>query len=537
MRGAADAKALAAAMRQTLNLPATRFPMRANAAMREPQLRTRCVSVAYAEQVEDTTRPLFLLHDGPPFANGSLHMGHFLNKTLKDVINRYQLLRGRRVRYVPGWDCHGLPIEHKALTLLQLEATGLSPAQVRALSRQLARKAVEEQKKDFERWAVLADWSGAEDSVYLTMNPNYEARQYDVLKKMVHDGLIFRGFKPVYWSPSSRTALAEAELEYQDNHVSQAAYVKFQFSAMGSNKKEKVAKLLNKYGEKLSAVVWTTTPWTIPSNQALCVNAELEYVVVRPRDSDSDACYLIASALQESFATMLKGDGEMEVELEVLETLKGADLEGAHFMHPLVNRKAVVLVGEHVTTDAGTGVVHTAPGHDIICPVDADGCFTAEAGQGLEGLCVLDDGNIAVIDLLKNSGNLLSIGEYHHRYPYDWRTKKPVILRATAQWFARLDALHERGKRVLENSVQMVPPSARRRLEATLSSRHEWCISRQRAWGLPIPVFYHKTTGEPLITEESIEHLQDIVKTYRVEGENGEVEREGADCWWDLSWQ
>ncbi|KAG3026796.1 Isoleucine--tRNA ligase [Phytophthora cactorum] len=553
MPGAADAKALAAAMRQTLNLPATRFPMRANAAVREPQLHARCVSVAYSEQAEDASRPLFVLHDGPPFANGSLHMGHFLNKTLKDIINRYQLLRGRRVRYVPGWDCHGLPIEHKALTMLQLSADELSPAQVRALSRQLAREAVQEQQKDFERWGVLADWSGAKDSVYQTMSPSYEARQYDVLKKMVHDGLIFRGFKPVYWSPSSRTALAEAELEYQDDHVSHAAYVKFHFASMGSNTSEQMTSVLAKYGDTLSAVVWTTTPWTIPSNQALCVNADLEYVIVRPRNADSDACYLIASALQESFATMLKGDTEEEVELEMLETIKGSELEGAHFTHPLVNRKAVVLVGEHVTTDAGTGVVHTAPGHgqddyfawmahhskpgehpDILCPVDADGCFTAEAGQGLEGLCVLDEGNMAVIDLLKNSGNLLSIGEYHHRYPYDWRTKKPVILRATAQWFARLDALHARGKRVLEDSVQMVPPSARRRLEATLSSRHEWCISRQRAWGLPIPVFYHKNTGEPLITEESIEYLQNIVKTYRVEGENGEVEREGADCWWDL---
>lgn len=548
---AADAKALAAAMRQTLNLPRTSFPMRANAAVREPQLHARCVSLAYKDQPTD--RLLFVLHDGPPFANGSLHMGHFLNKTLKDVINRYQRLRGRRVCYVPGWDCHGLPIEHKALTQLQLQASELSPAQVRALSRQLARSAVQEQQKDFERWGVLADWSGADGSVYLTMNPSYEAKQYDVLKQMVHDGLIFRGFKPVYWSPSSRTALAEAELEYQDDHVSHAAYVQFHFASSGAGGQE-TATVLSKYGDKLSAVVWTTTPWTIPSNQALCVNAELDYVVVRPRNADSDACYLIASALQESFATVLQGDAETDVELEVLETLKGASLEGLHFTHPLVNRQAVVLVGEHVTTDAGTGVVHTAPGHgqddyfawmahlsvpgehpDILCPVDADGCFTAEAGDGLEGLSVLDEGNAAVIDQLKNSGNLLSIGEYHHRYPYDWRTKKPVILRATAQWFARLDALHERGKRVLEESVEMVPPSARRRLEATLSSRHEWCISRQRSWGLPIPVFYHKVTGEPLITEATIAHLQDIVKSYSVKGEDGQVEREGADCWWDLS--
>ncbi|UIZ25975.1 hypothetical protein KXD40_006537 [Peronospora effusa] len=548
----ADTKALAMAMRQTLNLPSTRFPMRANAAVRELELHKRCVSFAYTNQ--SIEKPLFILHDGPPFANGALHMGHFLNKILKDIINRYQMMRGKRICYVPGWDCHGLPIEHKALTLLQLNANELSPLQVRAVSRQLAQKAVKNQQEDFKRWGVLADWSGAQDSVYLTMNRKYEVKQYDVLKTMVRDGLIFRGFKPVYWSPSSRTALAEAELEYQDNHVSHAAYITFHFASLGTNSSQETAKVMEKIGKHLSAVVWTTTPWTIPSNQALCVNAELEYVIVRPRNVGSEDCYLIAKALQETFAAILKKDSKMELELEVLDTLKGASLKGAYFTHPLVNRKAVVLVGEHVTTDVGTGVVHTAPGHGqddyfawmahhttpgehpvILCPVNDEGCFTSDAGQELDGLCVLDEGNTAIIGLLKKSGNLLSISEYHHRYPYDWRTKKPVILRATAQWFARLDALHARGKKVLGDTVQMVPPSARRRLAATLSSRHEWCISRQRAWGLPIPVFYHKVTGEPLITEESIEHLQGIVKTYTVNGENGEIEREGADCWWDLS--
>ncbi|TDH71990.1 hypothetical protein CCR75_002438 [Bremia lactucae] len=549
----AEAKALAAAMRQTLNLPATRFSMRANAAVREPQLHARCVSAAYAAQAADTARPLFVLHDGPPFANGSLHMGHFLNKTLKDIINRYQVLRGRRVCYVPGWDCHGLPIEHKALALLQLEANELSSAQVRALSRQLARQAVQDQRKDFARWGVMADWSGDHGSVYLTMSPSYEASQYDVLKKMVLDGLIFRGFKPVYWSPSSRTALAEAELEYHDNHVSQAVYVAFPFASKGSNTNTQTAAVLAKYQDTLSAVVWTTTPWTIPSNQALCVHADLIYTVVRHTRS-SDAYYLIASALVESFAmTLQEYDGEL-VELEMLEMIQGADLVGVHFTHPLVKREAVILVGKHVTTDAGTGIVHTAPGHGqddynvwmahsstsneqpaILCPVDADGRFTADAGLDLEGLSVLEDGNDVVIDHLRHSGNLLAISKHTHRYPYDWRTKKPVILRATAQWFARLDALHARGKSVLAESVQLIPPRARHRLEATLSGRHEWCISRQRAWGLPLPAFYHNETGEALITAESIEYVQNRVKTYRVIGVNGDVEREGADCWWDLS--
>ncbi|CAI5747275.1 unnamed protein product [Peronospora destructor] len=411
----ADTKALAVAMRQTLNLPSTRFPMRANAAVREPELHKRCVSFAYRNQPIEN--PLFVLHDGPPFANGTLHMGHFLNKILKDIINRYQMMRGKRICYVPGWDCHGLPIEHKALTLLQLNANELSPLQVRAVSRQLARKAVKDQQEDFKRWGVLADWSGAEDSVYLTMSPKYEVKQYDVLKTMVRDGLIFEDLNPYIGLQAP------------------AAYIKFHFASMGTNSSQETAKVMERVGNHLSAVVWTTTPWTIPANQALCVNAELEYVIVRPRNVDLEDCYLIANALQESFVTILKGDSETEVELEVLDTLKGASLKGAHFAHPLVNREAVVLVGEHVTTEVGTGVVHTAPGHGqddyfawmahhttpgehpvILCPVNDEGCFTSDAGQELDDLGVLGEGNTAIIGLLKNSGNLLSISEYHRRY-------------------------------------------------------------------------------------------------------------------------
>lgn len=544
----AEAKKLAEAMRNTLNLPRTAFPMRANAAVREKELHARCVTRVYeAQRAARQDAEQFVLHDGPPFANGQLHMGHFLNKVLKDMINRYKLMRGFGVQYVPGWDCHGLPIEIKALGKLKSdsERDQLSASQVRKLSRELATQAIADQRQDFERWGILADWSGAPGTYYLTMDPGYEAKQYDVLKKMVQEGLIFRGYKPVYWSPSSMTALAESELEYQDNHVSHAAYVRFPFQGVGSSDAEAV---LTKY-ENLAAVIWTTTPWTIPANQALCVNANLEYVVVK--QSSTGAHFLIARELVDSFTAMLnkaKDEADAE-ELTIMETFMGKTLRGSLFSHPLTpGRTSVMLVGDHVTIDAGTGVVHTAPGHGqddyfawmehhkgslqnatIDCPVDGKGHFTEDAGPKLAGLDVLSEGNKAVLGLLTDAGSLLSVNTYKHRYPYDWRTKKPIILRATAQWFAKLDNLHAVGKKSLDEQVEMWPKNARRRLEATLSSRHEWCISRQRSWGLPIPVFYHKATGEPLINVETISHLQSVVREYQ----SGDG-RQGSDCWWDL---
>lgn len=463
-------------------------------------------------------------------------------------------MRGHRIQYVPGWDCHGLPIEIKALAQLQSDSARaeLSPSQVRKLSRELARSAIAEQKQDFERWGVLADWSGSPGAHYETMAPAYEAKQYDVLKRMVADGLIFRGFKPVYWSPSSQTALAESELEYQDNHVSHAAYVRF---ALRKALLPEAKALLDKYENAggVAAVIWTTTPWTIPANMALCVNAHVEYSVVLQRSTG--AHFLIASELVAAFAkTLANAVSNLQdfEELVVLETVLGQVLQGSLFTHPLVNRESVMLVGDHVTTDAGTGIVHTAPGHGqddyfawmahhngsmqsapvILCPIDGKGLFTSDAGADLEGLNILAEGNKAVLGLLESSGNLLSVNKFKHRYPYDWRTKQPVILRATAQWFAKLDELHEVGKKVLAEQVEMFPKSSRRRLEATLSSRSEWCISRQRAWGLPIPVFYHKLTGESLINEDTIAHLQALVLQY--DAGDG---RQGSDCWWDLSVQ
>lgn len=516
MRNETSRKQALKALQKTLNLPKTEFPMRANAVKREPLLRKQCVGPLYQWQSKMNGKE-FILHDGPPFANGDLHMGHFLNKVLKDIINRYKLMRGFKIKYIPGWDCHGLPIEHKALQ--QLDAKSLSPTQIRQVSQKLAAKAIRQQRNDFEKWAILADWD--HDAIYATMNPDYEAKQLDIFKKMVDQGLIYRGSKPVYWSPSSKTALAESELEYADQHVSIAAYITFPFR----NHDNRLAKY-----EKLSCVIWTTTPWTIPANMALCVHPQVEYSIVQDQDHQH---FIVATDLVSDFEI----NGLNGRKVQIIESFKGLELSGALFTHPFFDRESRILLGDHVTTDAGTGVVHTAPGHgqddyfvwlqnrgssELICPVDDEGIFTEEAGSDLVGQSVLDEGNKSVLKKLEQSGRLLHSEKYLHRYPYDWRTKQPVILRATSQWFAKLASLHEASHSALED-VEMVPKSARRRLEATLSSRDEWCISRQRAWGLPIPVFYHLETQEALMNQDTISHIQNLIQEH------------GSKCWWEMS--
>ncbi|ETV96703.1 isoleucine-tRNA ligase, variant [Aphanomyces invadans] len=512
-------------VRKTLNLPKTDFPMRANATVREPQLHARTVTELYATQEKERkgVAKTFYLHDGPPFANGSLHTGHFLNRVLKDIINRYKLQRGYYVHYVPGWDCHGLPIEIKALEKLKQPRDKLDPMDIRKHSRELALGAIESQKQDLMRWGILADWSGDKGTRYLTMDPEYEVKQYDVFKQMVKDGLIVQGYKPVYWSPSSGTALAESELEYQDDHVSSSAYVRFPV---------KHSPVALKAFPNITAVIWTTTPWTIPANRGLCVRSNLEYAIVEVAPGQHD---LVALALVDSYAqTVLHQE-----HVKVVATVWGKDLTGGVFRHPLNGQDSIVLLGDHVTTDAGTGIVHTAPAHgqedyfawmahhaqhhtdnSMTCLVDEKGCYTAEAGADLAGLFVQTHGTEKVLEQLTASNALVSVSNYTHRFPYDWRTKKPILLRATKQWFAKLDSLHALGHEALDN-VNMHPKASRRRLEATLSSRSEWCISRQRAWGVPIPVFYEKDTMEPLLNDVTIAHVQKVML------ENG-----GTDAWW-----
>ncbi|WP_138497870.1 isoleucine--tRNA ligase [Nostoc sp. PA-18-2419] len=514
--------------KDTVNLPKTNFEMRANAIKREPEIQKFWLeNKIYDRLSQNNPGELFILHDGPPYANGSLHIGHALNKILKDIINRYQLLQGRKVRYVPGWDCHGLPIELKVLqNMKSAERQNLTPLQLRQKAKEYALAAVDDQCQSFKSYGVWGDW----DHPYLTLKPEYEAAQIGVFGQMFLKGYIYRGLKPVHWSPSSKTALAEAELEYPEGHVSRSIYAAFPVTSLGEGAKS----LLGEYLPDLGVAVWTTTPWTIPGNLAVAVNGDLNYAVVEVSHKDAEAQsnfkYLIVAAeLVERLAATLG------VELTLKGTVKGSDLEHTSYRHPLFDRESPVVVGgDYITTESGTGLVHTAPGHGqedyivgqryglpILAPVDDNGNFTQEAGE-FAGLNVLGDGNQAVIDALSAAGSLLKEEPYQHKYPYDWRTKKPTIFRATEQWFASVEGFREEALKAIA-SIKWIPAQGENRITPMVAERSDWCISRQRAWGVPIPVFYDEKTGEPLLNEETINHVQAIIA------------EQGSDAWWELS--
>ncbi|GBE93900.1 isoleucine--tRNA ligase [Nostoc cycadae] len=512
--------------KDTVNLPKTNFDMRANAIKREPEIQKFWADNQIFERLsQENPGELFILHDGPPYANGSLHIGHALNKILKDIINRYHLLQGRKVRYVPGWDCHGLPIELKVLqNLKSAERQSLTPLQLRQKAKEFALTTVDDQRQSFKRYGVWGDW----DNPYLTLKPEYEAAQIGVFGQMVLKGYIYRGLKPVHWSPSSKTALAEAELEYPEGHTSRSIYAAFPVTGLA----EAAKSVLGEYQSELGVAVWTTTPWTIPGNLAVAVNGDLNYAVVevsRP-DAQSNFKYLIVAAdLVERLAATISA------QLTVKATFKGKELEHTTYRHPLYDRESPVVVGgDYITTESGTGLVHTAPGHGqedyivgqryglpILAPVDDNGNFTEEAGQ-FAGLNVLGDGNQAVIDALTAAGSLLKEEPYQHKYPYDWRTKKPTIFRATEQWFASVEGFREEALKAIA-SVKWIPAQGENRITPMVAERSDWCISRQRAWGVPIPVFYDQETNEPLLNEETINHVQAIIA------------EKGSDAWWELS--
>jgi len=505
--------------RDTLNLLQTSFAMRANAVQREPELqRFWAEEKVYERLSQSNPGEPFVLHDGPPYANGALHMGHALNKVLKDIINKYQLLRGRKVRFVPGWDCHGLPIELKVLQELTPEQRQqLTPIKLRKKAAIYAHKQMDAQRQGFRRWGIWGDW----ESPYLTLQKDYEAAQIQVFGRMVMAGHIYRGLKPVHWSPSSRTALAEAELEYPDGHTSSSVYGAFPVQTVP----KALATQLNGVAQTLQLAIWTTTPWTLPANVAVAVNPQLDYAVVATADGQhlvvaSQRCPALGQVLGQS--------------LEILQTIPGAALEGMVYQHPLLERRGhVVLGGEAVTADSGTGLVHIAPGHGmedfaigrrynlpILCPVDGDGQFTAEAGA-FAGLNVLETANPAIIAALKDRGALLASVPYAHRYPYDWRTKKPTIFRATEQWFASLDGFRAAALEAIRQ-VRWLPSSGQNRIEAMVRERGDWCISRQRSWGVPIPVFYGQDSDEVLLNEETLNHVQQLFATH------------GSDIWWTM---
>ncbi|HEY9885434.1 MAG TPA: isoleucine--tRNA ligase [Thermosynechococcaceae cyanobacterium] len=513
--------------KDTVNLPKTNFDMRANAVKREPELQAFWdEQQLYQRLSQENPGELFVLHDGPPYANGSLHMGHALNKVLKDVINKYQLLRGRKVRYVPGWDCHGLPIELKVLqTLKSDERKALTPLKLRQKAKEFALKTVDQQRQSFKSYGVWGDWEHS----YLTLKPEYEAAQIGVFGQMVLKGYIYRGLKPVYWSPSSKTALAEAELEYPEGHTSRSLYAAFEIKQLSPALMMGLDSFMGR-GE-LGVAIWTTTPWTIPANLAVSVNPALIYAVVEVGENAPGRFkYLIvAKDLVDRLSEVLG------TTLTVQATMVGKTLEHTTYQHPLFDRRSeIVIGGDYVTTDAGTGLVHTAPGHGqddylvgqryglpILAPVDDDGNFTEEAGP-FAGLNVLGDGNTAVIAALQEAQSLLKEEPYVHKYPYDWRTKKPTIFRATEQWFASVEGFRDQALAAIAD-VRWIPAQGENRITPMVAERSDWCISRQRSWGVPIPVFYDEATGEPLLTQETIAYVQAIVAEH------------GSDAWWERS--
>ncbi len=499
--------------------------MRANAVKREPELQQFWAEHQIYEHLsQNNPGELFILHDGPPYANGSLHIGHALNKILKDIINKFHLLQGRKVRYVPGWDCHGLPIELKVLqTMKPDERQKLTPLDLRHKARDFAIATVDDQRQSFKRYGIWGDW----EHPYLTLTPAYEAAQIGVFGQMVLKGHIYRGRKPVYWSPSSKTALAEAELEYPEGHTSRSLYAAFPMTGLSDTAQE----AFGPYLPDLKVAIWTTTPWTIPANMAVSVNPKLNYAVVEVGTSDRlpDTKYLIVAAeLVERLSEVLGTN------LTVKATLKGKELEHSTYRHPLFDRESPIVVGgDYVTTESGTGLVHTAPGHgqddyqvglryglSVFAPVDDNGDFTEEAGP-FAGLNVLGPGNQAVIDALQAAGSLLKEEPYVHKYPYDWRTKKPTIFRATEQWFASVSGFREAALEAIA-TVKWIPAQGENRITSMVAERSDWCISRQRNWGVPIPVFYDEANGEPLLTEETIAHVQAIFA------------EKGSDAWWEL---
>jgi len=498
--------------KSTLLMPQTEFPMRGNLPQREPEIQAKWDEMDIYQKVQERTkgRPLFVLHDGPPYANGDIHIGHALNKILKDIIVRYKSMSGYSAPYVPGWDTHGLPIETALTKNKGVNRKAMSVAEFRKLCEEYAYEQIDSQRKQFKRLGVRGDWNNP----YITLKPEYEAQQIKVFGEMAKKGLIYKGLKPVYWSPSSESALAEAEIEYKDKR-SPSIYVAFQV---------KDGKGVLEGDEKI--VIWTTTPWTIPANLGIAVHPDLEYSVVQVAGEK----YIVASALVES---VMKEIGWEEI--SVVKTMKGSELERVVAKHPIYDRDSLVVLGEHVTTDAGTGCVHTAPGHGeddfivgqkynlgVLCPVDEKGYMTAEA-PGFEGL-FYDEANKAITEKLKEAGALLKLGFITHSYPHDWRTKQPTIFRATSQWFASIDKI--RGE--LLNAVQeteWVPAWGETRLFNMVRDRGDWCISRQRAWGVPIPVFYGEN-GEPIITDETIEHVSNLFREY---GSNVWFEREAKD--------
>lgn len=502
-------------VKDTLNLGKTKFPMRGNLPVREVERQNEWEENKVYEQRQKLNegKPSFVLHDGPPYANGNIHMGHAMNKISKDFIVRSKSMMGFRAPYVPGWDTHGLPIEQQ-LKKAGVDRKALSVAEFREMCRQYALEQVDKQRKDFKRLGVAGEW----DNPYLTLKPEYEAQQIRVFGKMAERGLIYKGKKPVFWSWSSESALAEAEVEYHDVTSPSAFYGEQVVDGKGVLDK-------NTY-----MVVWTTTPWTIPASEGITIDATFDYAVVQ--HDDDERKYVLAADLVNADAELFGWN-----DVKIVKTVKGAELENVLCQHPFYpERKLVTMLGDFVTTDAGTGLVHTAPGFgeddfnigvkyglDVYVPVDDKGYMTEDTGEDFAGL-FYEDANEVSLKKLEEAGVLLKQMDYEHSYPFDWRTKKPIIFRATPQWFASVDKIRDQILGAI-NEVQFFPDWGQKRLYNMIRDRGDWVISRQRVWGVPLPIFYGED-GEAIMTKETIEHVAKLVEEH---GSNIWFQREAKD--------
>ena len=515
--------------KNTLNLPQTDFPMRAGLVQREPERLAKWYADGLYEQIQKRREGAerFLLHDGPPFANGDVHIGTALNKILKDFILKYQTLRGKHVPYVPGWDCHGLPIEFKVTQQMRKDGnTDATPAVIRKACEKYALEFVDKQREQFKRLGVLGEWN----KPYLTLNPEYEAEELRLFADLVEKGFVYRGKKPVYWSIPCRTALAEAEVEYQD-HVSQSVYVKFPI-----------------VGEtNMHLLIWTTTPWTLPANLAVAYNSQFDYQLIRV----GEEALLVSVPLLDTVVEKCGWAGDFEI----LRTIQNEQMAELEYHHPFCSRTGKLFAGDLFVDDsAGTGLVHVAPGHGqddynlgcknglpIYSPVDDSGCLARTAdlpenqqiSDDLVGKQILpkngrSEANETVIEVLKGAKKLAFEERYEHSYPHCWRSKSPVIFRAMDQWFVNIDHDGFR-KKALDaiDSVKWLPGWGRNRIEGAVQSRPDWCISRQRSWGVPIPAFYD-AQGEPILDARIVRNTANIVQEH---GSNIWFERELADLW------
>lgn len=502
---------------KTLNLPVTEFPMRAGLPTREPEALKQWQDEGVYEELLKLNegKPLYVLHDGPPYANGIIHMGTALNKSLKDFIVRYKNMTGFKAPYVPGYDTHGLPTELKARKAAGMKSSErVSALELRKMCKEFAVKFADDQRKQFERLGVLGEW----DNPYLTLKNEYVAKQIEVFGKMAEKGYIYKGLKPVYWCSDCQTALAEAEIEYAEDPCF-SIYVKFPV------KEDKgVLSGLGVDPNKTYFVIWTTTTWTLPANLAICVGPEYEYSVVKC----GDEFYIMATELVES--SMAAAEKE---EYEIVAKIKGAELEYMVARHPFIDRDSLIIVGDHVTLESGTGCVHTAPGHGVddfevcrkykeigmVVPVDNKGILTEEAGM-FAGLPT-EVANKKIAVWLDENGYLFALKKIIHQYPHCWRCKKPILFRATEQWFCSVSSFVDEAVREIEK-VRWVPEWGEGRITGMVRDRSDWCISRQRTWGVPIPMFYCEDCGKEYITPESIAKVADIFR------------KDGADAWYAL---